>query len=115
MTRIIVIDDDRNFSFYAQYARTSVAGLSMLQECLENGDRVTELWLDHDLGCAAEAISDYDTIMPVVNWLEEMAHNGTPLNVGMIYVHTANPSAAPVMMAALEKWYSVRRAVIMEA
>lgn len=115
MARIIVIDDDRDLPFHATYARTSASGLSLLQDCLDSEDRVAELWLDHDLGCSDEAESIYDTIMPVVNWLEEMAYNGTPLNVGMIYVHTANPSAAPVMLAALEKWYPVRRAIIMEA
>ena len=111
MARIIVIDDERDLGFYAEYARTSADGLKILQDAHKNDDRVTELWLDHDLG---ENEDGFDTIMPVVSWLEEMAYCDTPLNVGVIYIHTANWYAAPVMMDALKKWYNVERAVIVE-
>lgn len=102
MSTIIVIDDERTFSFPAEYARDSESGLALLQDCFDKNIRVVELWLDHDLG-------GDDTIMPVVRWLEEMAYFKTPLIVNRIYVHTANPSAAPAMMAALDKWYWVKR------
>lgn len=53
-----------------------------------------------------------DRILPVVALLEEAAFNGHPFQIGMIFVHSANPSGAETMVRALTRWdYRVRRAV----
>ncbi len=96
---VLVIDDMRTFAFPAVYARTAGEGLARLQERAWR-----EVWLDHDLGQGVD-------IKPVVRLLEERAFDGTPLEVGLIYVHTSNPTAGDAMMAGLGRWYKVRRAV----
>ena len=96
---ILVIDDLRTFAFPAVYARTADEGLARLQE-----RSWREVWLDHDLGQGVD-------IQPVVRLLEERAFNGAPMEVGLIYVHTSNPTAGDAMVAGLSRWYRVRRAV----
>lgn len=72
---------------------------------LETGD-YDVLWLDHDLGAAG-------TIMPLVDWLCERAHNGRPIKVDRIVVHTANPVGAKKMMQTLSRYgYNVQRGTI---
>ncbi|MFD9204116.1 cyclic-phosphate processing receiver domain-containing protein, partial [Streptomyces anthocyanicus] len=65
---------------------------------------IDELWLDHDLG-------GDDSILPVVTLLEEAAFNGRPFRIGMVYVHSANPTGAETVVRSLTRWnYQVRRA-----
>jgi hypothetical protein len=109
---IVVIDDERTLPISeipVMLARTSDEGLALLKEFQSSGVRVNELWLDHDLGESDSAPYGWDTIMPVVYWLEEQGHNGTPLDVEFVMVHTANPAAAPAMMEALRPYYRVIR------
>ena len=110
---IVVIDDERTLPISdipVFLFKNSSDGLAALKEIHTSGVTIDELWLDHDLG--EIDISPYwDNIMPVVYWLEELGYAGTPLKVETIFVHTANPAAAPVMMDALRPYYRVTRAV----
>ena len=64
--------------------------------------RLDELWLDHDLG-------GDDTIWPVVEVLERAAFEDRPFDIGVVYIHSANPAGATRIMQALRRWgYHVR-------
>lgn len=97
VNRVVLVDDLRSFTDgrTAEVARTSAAGVAILQRY--RGERVDELWLDHDLG-------EDDTIWPVVEVLEHAAFEGHPVDVGVIYVHSANPAGAAKMALALRRW-----------
>jgi hypothetical protein len=100
--RIVLVDDLRSFADgrSAEVARTSGAGVTLLERY--RGERLDELWLDHDLG-------EDDTIWPVVEVLERAAFEGRPLDVGVVYVHSANPTGAARMAGVLRRWdYPVR-------
>ncbi|MBE1490694.1 cyclic-phosphate processing receiver domain-containing protein [Plantactinospora soyae] len=100
--RILLIDDLRSFvdGRSAEVARTSGDGVALLGR--QRTQRVDELWLDHDLG-------EDDTIWPVVEMLELAAFEGHPFDVGVVYVHSANPTGAARMAQALGRWgYRVR-------
>ncbi|MEU5790573.1 cyclic-phosphate processing receiver domain-containing protein [Micromonospora purpureochromogenes] len=102
--RIVLVDDLRSFvdGRAAQVARTSVAGMEALER--HRGQRLDELWLDHDLG-------GDDTIWPVVEVLEQAAFEGRPFDIGVVYAHSANPAGAARLMQALRRWgYDVRSA-----
>lgn len=109
---IVVIDDERTMpvsEIPILLARNSDDGLTLLREFQVSGAKLDELWLDHDLGEDLSKPYGWDTIMPVVVWLEELGANGTPLDVGLILVHTQNVAAAPAMMDALRPYYRVVR------
>ena len=104
LPRIVLVDDLRSFvdGRLAQVARTSAAGVEVLAR--HRGQRLDELWLDHDLG-------EDDTIWPVVEVLERAAFEARPLDIGVVYVHSANPAGADKIMQALRRWgYNVRPA-----
>ena len=102
MPVILGIDDLRALPRATRIARTSHEGIRLLEE--HRNDEIDELWLDHDLG-------GDDSIMPVVTLLEEAAFNGDPFRIGMIFVHSANPSGAETVVRVLKRWdYRVRRA-----
>ena len=82
----VVVDDLRDHPDGAMYFRTSASAITWLQD--NPTVVIDELWLDHDLGGLD------DTIRPVVLYLEELCFNGTPIEIGCIYVHTANPTGA---------------------
>nr|WP_018219723.1 cyclic-phosphate processing receiver domain-containing protein [Salinispora pacifica] len=99
---IVLIDDLRSFvdGRGAQVARTSAAGVELLERCRDR--RLDELWLDHDLG-------GDDTIWPVVAVLERAAFDKRPFDVGVINVHSANPAGAAKIAQVLRHWgYRVR-------
>jgi hypothetical protein len=101
---ILLVDDLRSFvdGRPASAARTSAAGVELLSR--HHADRIGELWLDHDLG-------GDDTIWPVVEVLERAAFDGRPFDIGVIYVHSANPAGAEKIAQALRRWkYPVRLA-----
>lgn len=99
---VLGIDDLRSLPRATRIARTSQEGVLLLEEHRDR--RIDELWLDHDLG-------GEDSIMPVVALLERAAFDGRPFQIGMIYVHSANPSGADTMLRVLKRWnYRVRRA-----
>ncbi|GAA4634528.1 hypothetical protein GCM10023196_076360 [Actinoallomurus vinaceus] len=98
---ILGIDDLRALPRATQIARTSRDGILLLEE--HRNHEIDELWLDHDLG-------GDDNIMPVVALLEEAAFDGHPFSIGMIFVHSANPSGAETIVRVLRRWgYRVRR------
>jgi hypothetical protein len=102
--RTVLIDDLRSFvdGRDAEVARTSSAGVELLTGF--RGQRLDELWLDHDLG-------EDDTIWPVVEVLERAAFEGRLYDIGLIFVHSANPAGAAKMVQALGHWgYRVRAA-----
>jgi hypothetical protein len=94
---VLVIDDRRVMAFPAVYARTLGEGLRLIEE-----RPWRQVWLDHDLG-------GDETIMPIVELLEQRALDGRPLPIGTICVHSANPPGAMTISAALERWYRLRR------
>lgn len=97
----IVVDDERTFPFDATYIRNSATAKSWL---LAETGHVDELWLDHDLGGS-------DTTIPVVNLLCDMAFHDTPLDVGVILVHTQNPVGGDTIVRVLSRYgYNVKRA-----
>ncbi|MEV4347805.1 cyclic-phosphate processing receiver domain-containing protein [Actinoplanes sp. NPDC049596] len=99
---VVLIDDLRSFADGrpAELARTSAAGVTLLDEL--RGRRIDELWLDHDLG-------GEDTIWPVVELLERAAFDGRPFDIGIVYIHSANPPGVVKIRQALERWnYPVR-------
>ncbi|MFC4065901.1 cyclic-phosphate processing receiver domain-containing protein [Actinoplanes subglobosus] len=101
---IVLIDDLRSFvdGRPAEVARTSAAGVELLTSL--RAGRVDELWLDHDLG-------GDDTIWPVVEVLERAAFENDPVDVGVIIVHSANPTGAARIAQVLRRWnYPVRLA-----
>jgi hypothetical protein len=115
---IVVIDDLRTpamgtdepggGNIVVELHRSLSAGLAAIQGYKDSGTRIDELWLDHDLGFNPEGDEpDFTTIMPLVEWMEEQAFNGEVMDIGHVYVHTANPAAAPRMVAALNKYYAV--------
>ncbi|TDC50153.1 hypothetical protein E1258_26660 [Micromonospora sp. KC207] len=102
--RVILVDDLRSFvdGRKAEVARTSAAGVQLLDQY--RGRRLDELWLDHDLG-------GNDTIWPVVELLEQAAFEGHPLDIGVVYVHSANPVGVTKIVQVLRHWgYNVRAA-----
>lgn len=99
---VVLVDDLRSFvdGRAAKVARTSAAGIEALQRL--RTERLDELWLDHDLG-------DDDTIWPVIELLERAAFEKHPFNIGVVYIHSANPAGAARMVQALDRWgYHVR-------
>ncbi|MFE3195178.1 cyclic-phosphate processing receiver domain-containing protein [Nocardia sp. NPDC059240] len=99
---ILGIDDLRALPQTSRIARNSREGIALLDEYRHR--HIDELWLDHDLG-------GDDTIMPVVTVLEEAAFDGHPFDIGIIYVHSANPIGAETVVRVLSRWgYPVRRA-----
>lgn len=96
-SRIVLVDDLRSFvdGRSADVARTSTAGVELLERC--HDQRLDELWLDHDLG-------EDDTIWPVVEVLERAAFEGRPFDVGLINIHSANPAGVAKMAQALRRW-----------
>ncbi len=101
---VLLIDDLRSFvdGRAATVARTSADGIALLAR--HRGARLDELWLDHDLG-------GDDTIWPVVEVLERAAFEERPFDIGLILIHSANPSGAAKMAQALRHWgYPVRLA-----
>lgn len=106
--KILLIDDLRNFRHVVDghevtVARTSQEALSILAQ-----DNVwDEVWFDHDLG---EVDGRIDTIMPVVDYFAEQAFNDTPVDAGIVYVHSSNPVGVKQMMASLQNYgYAVAR------
>ena len=90
----VLVDDVRGFKDQrpALVARSSQEALSLLKVL---GDRrIDHLWLDHDLG-------GQDTIRPVVDLMVELARAGSPLNVGLVHIHTANVGAGQWMRLEL--------------
>ena len=101
MTRILLIDDLRNFRIVPKgelvIARTSAEALAIL----EQQNDWDEIWFDHDLG---EPDGKLDTTMRVVDFLSERAFNDNPVNVGVVYVHTSNTVGRQQILASMKRY-----------
>lgn len=99
MKRILIIDDLRIFDPLPDEeivtARTIEEGRGWLV-----GWPWHEVWLDHDLGGDS-------TIRPLVSFIEECAHSGGILEVGMFVIITDNDPARKWMIAALSPHYPI--------
>lgn len=106
---VVLVDDERTFKDGRDHrvARTSAQGLALLRSL--RGQRVDELWLDHDLGIVD---GELDDISPVVKELERAAVWDEPYDVGVVYVHTTNSSAAAPIVLGLSNFHVVRRVVV---
>ena len=72
------------------------------------GSVVAELWLDYDLGTGPDGRTR--TARPVVDELVRAARAQQPYPIGVIRVHTANPTAAVWMLRELRSaGYAVER------
>jgi hypothetical protein len=94
----VLIDDVRRFrdGRPGHIARSSADGLALLAGLFAEGERIEQLWLDHDLGGA-------DTIWPVIRFLEEAAaHTGLSL-VHQVFVHAAGSGNAHRMLISLRR------------
>ena len=80
----------------AFHALSSKAALKFLEE---NFSMTSEIWLDFDLGGP-------DTVVPVINWLEEKAHNGEANHICCIRILTNNPVGAQ-KIAALGRYFFI--------
>jgi hypothetical protein len=78
----VIIDDLRTHRGGGVHLRSSTEALAWL--AAHDTARIDELWLDHDLG-------GEDTIRSVVLWLTQRSVVGAALDIGTIYVHSANP------------------------
>ena len=98
----VVIDDERTHAKGGIHLRSSKAALNWLGE--HKDAHIGELWLDHDL-------SGDDTIRPVVLYLEERCFAGSPVEIGIIYVHTGSHPGAKWIMSSnlLREHYAVVR------
>lgn len=83
----VVIDDERTFNSLEDplYFRNSFEALEGLVGIRQVGDRIKNLWLDHDLGIVRGKL---DTTMPIIDFLAERAFVGKPYLVDQIFVHT---------------------------
>ena len=92
----VLVDDVRGFKDErpALVARSSREALTLLEGL---GDRrIDHLWLDHDLG-------GEDTIRPVIDLLVQLARKGSPLNVELVHIHSANVGGGHWMRLELEE------------
>jgi hypothetical protein len=102
---ILVIDDVKTFPFPNDpddvvYARTLSDGTVWLTEAEAAGVRISELWLDHDLG-------GDDTIRPICLMLAERAFNGNPYPVSRIVICSLNPVGIDWMWSTLSPYYNL--------
>lgn len=88
----VVIDDERTHVRGGRHLRTSADALEYLKRFQNQTDAtIDELYLDHDLG-------GDDSIRPVVDELERACFEGEPYRIRRIFVHTANPVGADMIM-----------------
>lgn len=108
MMKILLIDDLRNFRVVVEGHEVTVARTSQEALTILAADNVwDEVWFDHDLG---EVDGKIDTIMTVVDYFAEQAFNDTPVDVGIVYVHSSNPVGVRQMMASMQNYgYAVAR------
>ena len=96
---LLLIDDLRNFRVAPEgelvIARTSQDALDYLNA--HEDDHFSEIWLDHDLG-------ETDTIMRVVDYLNERAFFDNHVDVDVIYIQSSNPVGVKQMLAGFERY-----------
>lgn len=105
---IVLIDDLRSFreETPAHVIRTAAESTQWL-DTLSVNDTIEQLWLDHDLGEDENGVPT--DIMSFVNKLEEMTFFHKAPVIDEIIVHTSNSVGGKQIVAALERFYNVRR------
>lgn len=96
---VLVIEDIRTFRFPAVYARTMNDAWRLL-----HSRRWREIWFDHDMSMTVNENNTY----AIAVHMEQIAFEGTPLDVDRVVVHTANPAGGQRLMAALRAYKPVR-------
>lgn len=108
---ILLIDDLRNFldevlvnlddEDVITIARNSTEAMNIL---INNPDTQWEqIWFDHDLG-------GDDRAMGIMDWMNEKATNGNPINVKTILVHTDNSEGGRALVQGFQRYgYNVIR------
>jgi hypothetical protein len=98
---ILVVDDLRIFSdkIGDNIVHHSLSSADAIKFLEENFPMVSEVWLDYDLG-------GEDTVVPVINWLEEKAHTGKANHICCIRILTSNPVGAQ-KIAALGRYFYI--------
>lgn len=99
-SRVLVIEDIRTFRFVATYARTVREAWVLL--FTQEWD---EVWFDYDMGLTRDSDNTYELAVE----MERRAHNGIPLDVKRVVVHSANPHGGDRLMAALSRSYDTVR------
>lgn len=87
----IVIDDRRSWPVEdgTIHLRNSLEAIDWFET--HRDTHIDELWLDHDLGYVPSI--GIDSIIPVVQYIEQRTADEDPLDIDEIFVHSANPSA----------------------
>lgn len=99
----LIVDDERTFDLPnrdVHHVRTAEDAIVFLEH-----QKVHELWLDHDLGMPDNTV--WETVYPVVHYLEECAFFGQTVPIDCVYVHTSNPVGRNMIQRALEKYYTI--------
>lgn len=89
---MVWLDDERPAPKGWVWVKTAAGANHLL-----NNEIVTHVSLDHDLG-NDKAGTGYD----VLEKIESLVYHGK-MNIPLIYIHTANPSAAQKMRQAVQK------------
>lgn len=107
----LLVDDTRTFTddgYAHRRAHTSQEALDVLAELHTEDLFLDELWLDDDLGAGADGAPD--STIPVLDYLSQCAATGAPYPIGVVVVHTTDPSAAATLVTGLKQYgYRVRR------
>jgi hypothetical protein len=109
---VLLVDDVRSFrdGRPAQIARTAAESIEIMRS--RPHQRITQLWLDHDL--AGRNATDV-TAMPVVAEIVAAVERGEPYDIAAVHVHTSNPRGAVAIRSELARvgihtvrWYDMR-------
>lgn len=101
----VLVDDIRRFTDGREciLCRDSDDAVITLEHLRDAATCVDELWLDYDLGGGRD-------VRPVLAALEKWSHEGQPLAVGRVLVHTSSSSGAALIKEACERLgYPARR------
>jgi len=107
---IIVVDDEREFTqksgatdsrVNAEHYKTSSGAFWRILEAINDGEKIDELWLDHDLGYNDD-VRDFVRMMT-----EDAAIHKAPWPVANVLVHTANPVGREWICGTLERFYDI--------
>ena len=92
---ILVVDDERWFSFEAHYARRCEHAISFIKA----HPHVDELWLDCHL--------KQESITKLLEWLQQECQRGLKPEIGKIVIHSNDLDAADFAREVLSIWYFV--------
>lgn len=100
MTKILLIDDERDF-VDGREATVIRSSWEAIEHFTESEQRYDEVWLDFIL-------EGSDDIMPFVKFASEKLAEGKALNVGKFVIHTSSWSAVGLMKSVLEGYETER-------